>query len=132
MNYPVDITKSLREIIDSSDNISAKDIIQTEVMLWGFDEDTDEFKVFTKLAEIKPTDDIIENGLDYYKACGIISKKLKIKADKIKDILNGAVEKANFSKSMFIPVFAKMDRKEITPEGVVKQLYDFVIYDNEE
>jgi len=131
MEYPIDITKSLREIVDSQD-ITAKDIIQTEAMLWGFDKDTDEFKVLNALADIKPTKSIRKNGLKYVKALESVSKSTGMYVEDVEVILHNILENADFSKSIFIPVFSKMNKEDIGTTGIVKQLYDYVISEFEE
>lgn len=131
MEYPIDITKSLREIVDFQD-ITARDIIQTEAMLWGFNKDTDEFKVLNALADIKPTKPIRMNGLKYTKALESISKSTGMYVEDIEVVLHNILEKANFSKSLFIPVFAKMNKEDIGTAGIIKQLYDYVISEFEE
>lgn len=101
------------------DDLPAKDAIIIEIEAWGIKEDSFMFRVATTIADISNTNADYEECINQISACLNTSKKI------ISSTFTDMVKKANFSKTIFIPILTKMPKEQITKEFIVEQLLDF-------
>lgn len=99
---------------------SAADIISEELINWGISPDSFGYKALVRLPRV------FKVGTAEYST---VIAKLSVKTGKstatVSSAIANLVKKADFSKAKYIPVLAKMDKKNITKEKVVAELLEF-------
>ena len=111
--------KAFNKELERMDEAEPIDLIIEELQSWGISEDSFIFRVVTSIPEIE------DYNCDFSTCIEQLSKILHTNRFIIASTITDLVRIADFSKTKYSTVLAKMPRKEITNDIVVNELMDF-------
>lgn len=122
------------------DDMTVKDILYMEFKNWSLDLSEDSVNSNNNLYMVRSiinylceyvTPEKLNRRPSYDEVLTFIKDKLALNKKTTKDVLAYIIKNADFSKSIFLPSLAKMDREYIKPEFLLGQILDYT-YDETE
>lgn len=112
------------QLCNVSEDITAIQVVQKELKLWGINPSTLGYKIIMSIVEDfsaeklghRPTEDeIIENAMH----------RFNVKKTSITAALSQLVRKAKFDQSVFIPLLQRIPKEELNWNAIVNEIIDF-------
>ena len=101
--------------------LTAADVILTETTNWGLDANSFGYKLLNSISEFTPVgsnityNDFINRAAEYFgKTPNVVSAAIY-----------SAINKADFSKTTYIPLFKKINKSDLSKQQFIQELLDF-------
>lgn len=107
------------------DNLSSTDVVKEEFKRWGLSRQFHGYKILMYIMSNYKLGDNNEKP-DIDKVYDDLSTKFNKSKLEIDSYINNVIKKANFSNTIFFPLFKSLKSHEITPEMVINEFMDYL------